>query len=149
MGSEKKTIRTRVVCQWRQEYFHKWSRAPEDPSFEYLRNLHRHELHIRVELGVFGFDREIEFIALKDDLDLFLKRAISGTHVLPPLDEDPKNPTEWGRLHGSIFRNEASCEEIASFLGEYLRRTYDDRRESLVEVLEDGENGAVVEWTST
>ena len=151
MGSEKKTIRTRVVCQWRQEYFHKWSRAPEDPSFEYLRNLHRHELHIRVELGVFGFDREIEFIALKDDLDLFLKRTISGKNVLYETHSaDPSDTiTEWERLHGSIFRNEASCEEIASFLGEYLRRTYDDRRESLVEVLEDGENGAVVEWTST
>lgn len=147
MGSEKKTIRARVVCQWRQEYFHFWEEAPEDLA--YLRNKHRHELHIRVELEVFAFDREIEFIALKDDLDLFFQRAIAGTQVLPTYDEDPESPTEWGRMHGRIFRNEASCEEIASFLGEYLRRTYDYRRESIVEVLEDGENGAVVAWTFT
>jgi hypothetical protein len=147
MGSAKKTIRARVVCQWRQEYFHKWAGAPEDLA--YLRSLHRHELHIRVELEVFAFDREIEFVALKDELSLFFRRAIAGTSVLSSNDEDPASPTTWGLVHGRIFNQKASCEEIALLLWEYLKRTYDDHRESLVEVLEDGENGAVVEWTST
>lgn len=142
-----KTIKSRVICQWRQEYFHQWEDATEDVG--YLSHLHRHELHIRAELEVFGFDRQIEFITLKDELDLFLKRAIAGTHVLPSYDEDPDSPTEWGRLHSRLFRQEASCEEIASFLVEYLGRTYDKHRDAIVEVLEDGENGAVVEWTST
>jgi hypothetical protein len=139
------TTKSRVICTWRQEYFHKWERALDD--VEYLRDLHRHELHIKVELEVFGFDREIEIISLKNDLDMFLKRSISGTSVLPHRDESTTDSTEWGRMHESIFRNKASCEEIALFLSEYLRRSYGRHRDCTVTVLEDGENGAVVECT--
>lgn len=137
------TIRSSVICQWRQEYFHLWREAPED--LDYLRQKHRHELHIRVELEVFGFDREIEFIALKDELYLFLQRVISGREPINVSDEH----TEWARLHERIFCNEASCEEIAFVLRGHLRRTYGINRVGKVEVLEDGENGAVVTWTST
>lgn len=102
-----------VFCQTRFEGFHKWAKAPHQVKF--LRDLHRHEFHVRVEVKVDHADRDVEFLILKYTVDACIAEAIST-----------QTTVEW------------SCEHWAT----YLLNKVDGATK--VEVSEDGENGAVV-----
>lgn len=96
--------------------FHLWDDAP--PHREYLRALHRHVFHVRVELSVAHDDREIEYHDLKDEVDGYIHRA------------------EWGPAW--------SCEAMARDLLDSLRLGHPGREFYQVTVSEDGENGSTI-----
>ena len=100
------------------EGFHRWKDAPEEVKF--LRDIHRHMFHVRVEIDVIDYDREIEFIALKT----LLNNQIAAIKIAPEAVE-------------------YSCETYAKLILCALRKVY--KRKMLCEVSEDGENGAIVE----
>lgn len=79
----------------------------------YLKHWHRHLFHVRIECSVSHGDRQIEFLALKDMAESLCRRLAAS---------------EKARLW--------SCEHYAKHIGEALGAT-------MVEVSEDGENGAV------
>jgi len=97
------------------EFIHQYKDAPEEVA--YLRNLHRHLAHIKVQVEVFDDDREIEFIMLKH------------------------------RLHDYMYsiqhESNCSCETFAKTLLAWLQTMYGDR-DMMVTVNEDGENGVEV-----
>lgn len=99
------------------EFFHCWPSAPEEVKF--LRNPHRHMLHVYVTVGVYHNERDIEFILLKRDVQDLLETA--------------------------DFAITDSCETVACYLIDKLGKKYGTERGYKVEVYEDGENGAIVE----
>jgi 6-pyruvoyl-tetrahydropterin synthase len=103
---------------------HRWPDAPE--PVVYLRDLHRHLFHVRVELDVQHNDREVEFLMLKDWLDSTL--AV----MLQRHDE---------KITPSI--GSTSCEAVCEALAASLTDRYPGRG-CLVAVSEDGENGALI-----
>ena len=111
-----------VVCNLRSELYHKYQDAPDEVS--YLRNLHRHELHITVKMEVFHNDREVEFIMLKHQVEAFIETL--GYNL-------PTNSNVC-----------VSCESIAEEIIGILSYNYSGDREIEVTVMEDGENGAIV-----
>lgn len=131
--------KTFVITRGQVEYYHRWRKAPDKHAF--LGNLHRHMLHIKVELQVFHDDREIEIIELGNSvLDTF--EAIRDDKY--SLDEEAE--LELLDACELIVMKEASCETIAYALGLLIPRMFGMRkRECKVGVLEDGENGAVWE----
>lgn len=84
-------------------------------AVDFLRHRHRHIFHIKAWKNVTHADRDVEIILLKRELDRHLSFNY-GT------------PCEFGRM---------SCEEIATVL---LRV----HKLAACEVLEDGENGALI-----
>jgi hypothetical protein len=55
-----------VFATTRFEGFHRWQAAP--PEVAFLRDLHRHEFHVKVYRQVSHTDRDTEFILLKREL---------------------------------------------------------------------------------
>ena len=102
---------TSVFITTRFEGFHCWPEAPEQVSF--LRDMHRHVFHVRLEVEVGHQDRDVEYILLKRDVDSYIEK----------IRKTPVTDT-W------------SCETWASVLLEQFQAMS-------VEVSEDGENGAV------
>ena len=103
-----------ITVKFRQAGVHFWPDAPEG---SYLRYPHRHEFHFTVWLEVFHEDREVEFIALKEELQ---------------------------EITGQFLKNAGSCEMVAVKVLDYLKLAYPGRgRRCWVE--EDGENGAYLE----
>lgn len=84
----------------------------------YLKHPHRHLFHFTVKMEVKHDNREVEFIAWKRELQ---------KHLAPP----------WGTVT-------LSCEQIATNLLSYLFGRYGRDRCYIVDVSEDGENGALV-----
>ena len=99
--------------------FHCWPQAPEDTEF--LRTLHRHVFHVRVEVGV-SDSRQVEFFQLKSDVETLIV-----DYVLPHLRKNI----------------DSSCEQLAQYL---LVRVYNAGYAAVrsVTISEDGENGATV-----
>ena len=106
---------------------HRWEGAPEE--VEFLGLLHRHEFHVTVELAQAHDNRDLEYIMFKRALDEFLDRY-----------GDTMRDTD-------TYLGNKSCEMIAKDIIEWVRDEYGNRSIT-VEVLEDGENGAVVEYES-
>lgn len=97
---------------------HYWPCAPEELPF--LKTPHRHLFWIRVSRSVEGLDREIEILSLQND-------------IMKALDQKfEKSP--FGYKFYSL-----SCEQIGVSIIEGLSIT-----NGSVEVLEDGENGAII-----
>jgi len=105
-----------AVVRFQEEFFHCWPVAPSNTA--YLRNIHRHMLHIEVRIQQFADDRDIEYIDFKNRLQLTMKRK------------------EWGPS--------TSCEMVAMWLKSTVERGYPDRMVQ-VSVFEDGENGTIIE----
>jgi hypothetical protein len=99
------------------EGFHRYAAAPEDVAF--LRALHRHVFVVTVWIEQFNDERDVEFIRFKRWLNLQLAKA--------------------------DFAEDASCEHMARWIGVTVLRAYPGRR-LRIEVAEDGENGALVEF---
>lgn len=100
------------------DFIHCWPEAPEEVDF--LRNPHRHELHISVEVAVTHNDRDIEFFMLKRAVDSFLEE-VRG---------------EWPLR--------ISCEEICHQLVDFIIGKYGERDFIEARVFEDGEVGSTV-----
>lgn len=100
------------------EYFHCWPGAPL--SEKYLRNLHRHQLYITVEVAcTLDNNRNIEYHFFKK----WLQREVE--EYLQTAKED------------------TSCEIIASEIYNIIHLEW-NTRDIKVTILEDGEVGAVV-----
>ena len=110
-------------CIWvtfEKEGIHCYPDAPDEVAF--LRHPHRHMFHFRVEVEVFHDDRDLEFILLKRDLMLLYSDSV-------------------------LTLDNKSCEMIATDLFKYINEWYPGRNVS-IEVSEDGENGARLEWSN-
>ena len=116
MGSEK----TFISGSFQREFIHSYPDAPEEVSF--LREPHRHMLHIRTDIQVFNDDRELEFILVKRDLDQF---ATTLDLTVP---------------------STRSCETIARAFLNHIHEEWGIRRDVRISVSEDGENGAILEY---
>jgi len=126
-----------VYCRFRVTGFHSWPGAPK--GLVYLANNHRHEFHFEVSVEVVDNDREIEFITLKEKCLLFL-------HNMYEKD-----------VNGNYIFGHRSCEMIGTQLMKMLidnplYNTFADpnqfpnthKRDIVIDVAEDGENGAVI-----
>ncbi len=101
------------------EAFHRWKDAPDEVAF--LRSMHRHMFHVKVTIEVKHDDRDIEFIMFKRKVRDFLREKYEMKEGI------------------------GSCEMIAESIIEYLKKEYPGR-DVVVEVSEDGENGAIVQY---
>lgn len=115
-----KKIKKTVIASLQVEGTHCWPECPI-PEVDFLRFPHRHMFHIKAGKLVGHNDRDQEII--------MLKRDIAG--VLRENYGDGRRGHKFGSM---------SCEDIAEFLIDKLNLSY-------CEVLEDGENGAVLEVT--
>jgi len=114
----------KVFCTFRVPGLHFWSGAFGEGK--YLHAPHRHIFHYRVEIGVGETDREIEFIGFKHDLQNWVYEVYApGPHG------------------GDVDFEERSCEILAEELLDYIMDIHPGRC-VLVEVSEDGENGAII-----
>ena len=120
----------KIWVTFRKEGIHKYPAAATDPMLatgdeydvSFLGVPHRHIFHFRVWIDVFHNDRDIEFIQFKR----WLENLYSG---------------------GTLELNFKSCEMIAEDLYLQIAAKYPGRNVS-IEVSEDGENGALLEFNS-
>ena len=106
-----------VNVSTQKEFFHCWPNAPQEVAF--LRNPHRHMLHIYVTVEVSHNERDIEFILLKREVEELYAHA--------------------------DFDIASSCETVAEHILNKLRDKYGSDRYYKVEAYEDNENGAIIE----
>lgn len=104
-----------IFCTFQVPGLHQWL-----GTHSYLKHPHRHVFHFRVEMSVSELDREVEFIAWKQELEVFVRETILPGYVV-----------------------EKACEHMATELLDRLEKYY-PMRGYKVEVSEDGENGAKV-----
>lgn len=100
--------------------FHRWPEAPNQVA--YLRDLHRHVFHVKVWHKVEHSDRDVEFHILKEAVTAALR--VLKEHLM---------------THPSM-----SCEMLATELYDLLMKK--GHHPSAIEVNEDNENGATVEF---
>lgn len=122
-SSASQASKTRVIVTHRAPGFHCWPDAPV--GCEHLRKEHRHEFRYRVEWVVTHDDRDIEFHLAQADLRNLV--------------------TDHGALLGKRWGT-ASCEQIAKWLYDNLQYQCNLLPPNAIEVWEDGENGARVEF---
>lgn len=135
-----------IITQFQVEGYHRYENAPE--QVKYLRDLHRHVFHIKAKIQVNHNDRELEFIMVKHKLKSLMEDVVDGDYA--GLDIPPDMKTR-------LIENKFSCEDLASILAVYVRTRMPQMlvsdpgkseqyrmRQVEVEVMEDGENGAVL-----
>lgn len=105
--------------------YHFWEGAPPEVSF--LRQPHRHVFTFRCTLNVAHNDRDLEFFIMQRNI----RAAVS--------EMAPK-------MHGELQFAERSCEQLAVDLHKVLFGW--GFKPSAIEVWEDDENGARVEFAS-
>jgi hypothetical protein len=116
-------LRRWIEVTFQKEGIHKYPAALTEPNLadvSFLGHPHRHIFHFRVRISVSHNDRDIEFIQFKRWLESLYSSSI-------------------------LELNYKSCEMIA----EDLINTISDRypgRAMVIQVFEDGENGAILEW---
>lgn len=116
-----KTKKIHVVVNLQFEAIHCWAGVkeamPSSTHIHFLQQPHRHIFHVRAEKEVLHNDRDVEIIDFKQQIIRFLDET-------------------YGYLHKDL--GSTSCEMLAEQILEKFSC-------SVVEVLEDGENGARVE----
>ncbi|CAL9961958.1 hypothetical protein VPHD479_0066 [Vibrio phage D479] len=124
-------MKTSVFVTTSREFIHNFPESatiPElcdgsDLDVSFLAHPHRHIFGFRVETNVFHDDRDIEFIQLRRTLDAYLSTL----------------PRDLGRM---------SCEQFGMNIIEHLNDIWGaEGRWWKVEVNEDAENGAIVEFS--
>lgn len=128
--------KTFVQVRFQSEYYHKWKNA----TAIFLSNIHRHMLHIQVDLQVFHDDREVEIIQLRKNIKDTFEAIRDDKYSL-----DEEAPLALLDACELIVLRQASCETIAYALGVLTLLSYSQLRDCRVTVLEDGENGATWE----
>jgi hypothetical protein len=124
-----------IWVTFQKEGIHKYPAALDDPKLatggwddvSYLGYPHRHIFHFRVQIEVFHDDREIEFIQFK--------RWLQRLYDMAPDGSEGHGDTEVLEL------DYKSCEMISDELAEKIIAKY-PHRELIIDVSEDGENGA-------
>lgn len=120
--------KTKIFVTFQKEGIHKYPAALTDPKLatgdeydvSFLGYPHRHMFHFKVAIDVFHDDRDIEFIQFKR----WLENLYKG---------------------GTLALDFKSCEMIGADLWEEIRRKFPGR-DAIIEVSEDGENGAIMEF---
>lgn len=121
-------MKTFIYVTTQFEDMHSYPNAPEEVAF--LRNPHRHMFHVKATIEVTHLDRELEFILVKRDIDKMCQ-------AIKEIDTPAVK----------------SCERIATRLAIAISDKYswiidengfERARAIIVEVNEDGENGAKV-----
>lgn len=113
----------RIFVTFQIPAFHNWATAPD--KYEYLRNIHRHVFHFRVEIEVQHDDRDVEMIDFKS----ICRNAVINMF---PMHKDQQHVDFGGN----------SCERIAISLQNAL--DVEGYAVKMIEVSEDGENGAIL-----
>ena len=124
----KHSAERKIWVTFRKEGIHKYPAAATDPSLatgdeydvSFLGVLHRHIFHFRVWIDVFHNDRDIEFIQFKRWLENLYR-------------------------DGTLALDYKSCEMISDDLYDQIAAKYPGRA-VWIEVAEDGENGALIEY---
>ncbi len=117
-----------IWVTWRREGIHKYPAALTDPNLadvEFLGYPHRHIFHFRVWIDVFHNDRDLEFIQFKR----WCESLYSSDNSVLSLDHK-------------------SCEMMADDLYIQIAQRYPGRVVH-IEVSEDGENGALIQYELT
>ena len=115
-----------IWVTFRKEGIHMYPAAATDPKLatgdeydvSFLGTPHRHIFHFKVFIQVYQDDRDIEFIQFKR----WLEKMYS---------------------EGTLELNHKSCEMIARELNEKIKTRYPGRK-TIIDVSEDGENGAAL-----
>ena len=123
------TAKRMIWVTFRKEGIHKYPAALDDPKLatgdeydvSFLGYPHRHIFHFKVAIEVFHDDRDIEFIQFK--------RWLEKLYAEKTLELDYK-----------------SCEMISDDLYAKISEKYPSR-EVQIDVSEDGENGAHIEYS--
>ena len=119
-----------VMIRHRFAGLHCWPDCPYE-NLSFLRYPHRHLFYITVGLEVTDSDREIEFLKAKSKLEIYLDDY-----------KDTKNQSICWDLGSK------SCEMLGEEIGNYMNLIYLNQV-SFVEVWEDNENGARIEFTES
>ena len=120
-------IKRWIEVTFQKEGIHKYPAALEDPKLadvSFLGYPHRHIFHFRVSISVQHNDREIEFIQFKR----WLEGLYNSQNAVLELDYK-------------------SCEMIAEDLIKHISEKY-PKRDIVVKVFEDNENGAILEYST-
>jgi len=118
----------KIWVKFSKEGIHKYPAALTDPDLtdvSFLGYPHRHIFHFKVAIEVFHDDRDIEFILFKRWLESLYSASWNGDATLQ-LDYK-------------------SCEMISDELAAKINIKY-PRRDIVIEVSEDGENGSYSEY---
>lgn len=99
------------------EGIHYYPGAPREVNF--LKNAHRHIFYITVWIEQYHNERDVEFILFKRFIGKIIKN--------------------------SKFPKDASCETMSDFLANEISKKYENRSFK-IEILEDNENGALIEY---
>ncbi len=119
-----------IIVQFKQEGMHYYEDAPDEVDF--LREPHRHLFHVRIEVAVTHLDRELEYFMVRGRL---LQKVLAEN------------------LFGLDKPVPSSCETMAKRLMELTEQVVKELRPDKpryarvcrVQVMEDGENGSIVE----
>lgn len=128
--TRKQNAKRWIWVTFQKEGIHKYPAALEDPALatgdeydvSFLGYPHRHKFHFRVAISVVHNDRDIEFIQFQRWLENLYKDDI--------LQLDYK-----------------SCEMMSDDLFEQIADSYPGR-DIKIEISEDGENGALIEYVA-
>jgi hypothetical protein len=120
-----------IFVRFQKEGIHCYPAAATDPALatgddydvSFLASPHRHMFHFEVTIQVFHNDRDIEFIQFKR----WLENLYAG---------------------GTLELNYKSCEMISDELYDQIAARYPDRA-VWINISEDGENGAVIQYNLT
>ena len=119
-----------IYVKFQKEGIHCYPAAATDPKLatgdeydvSFLGTPHRHIFHFKVFIQVFQDDRDIEFIQFKR----WLEKCYSD---------------------GTLELNHKSCEMIARDLNTIITARYPGRQ-TIIDVSEDGENGAALTFVN-
>jgi hypothetical protein len=104
-----------AIIKFQKEGLHYWKEAPE--VMKYLGYTHRHKFYFIVQVEQTHNERDLEYFTLKD----FVEKQV-------PEINGPE-----------------SCETLASNLRIQILKYFQYKRQVKVQVMEDNENGALVE----
>lgn len=128
-GVETVSITRWAKITYRFEGFHRYSYAPDNVA--YLRNRHRHVFHVTLWIEQFHNERDVEYLGVLHELQKLLTyQDVDDTASCETIAE---SILDWAR--GLFPTSSVPCAEYNGGTGRALR----------CEVLEDGENGALLE----
>lgn len=106
------------------DHVHCWDSIPTTHPKQFLKYLHRHLFYVTCHIEIFHVDngREVEYLLAKEMLDDMIQQS------------------------KDIWPENSSCESMAEIVLNYLVELYGSTRAYRVELSEDGENGALLEW---
>lgn len=126
--NQKRNAKRWIWVTFQKEGIHKYPAALEDPALatgdeydvSFLGYPHRHKFHFRVAISVTHNDRDIEFIQFQRWLENLYKEDV-------------------------IQLDYKSCEMMSDDLFDQISAKYPGR-DVKIEISEDGENGALIEY---